>query len=94
MGANGGSILRRDAGEDSSASATFLLCVAAHDPRFRCVVVRDVGKPGISALPRIAAGLQTRRNFRFGSDLTRSPHRLAMTAICAFPPSAVPSVKG
>src|ERR1700733_1068483 len=30
-------------------------------------------KPGISALARIAAGPQTRRNFRFWSDLTRSP---------------------
>ena len=59
------------------------LCVAAHDPRFRCVVVRDVGKPGISALPRIAAGPQTRRNVRFGSDLIRSPSHRRMSGVCA-----------
>ena len=73
MGANGGSILRRDAGEDSSASATFLLCVAAHDPRFRCVVVRDVGKAW---------------NFRFGSDSSRSADAQKLPLLVGLDPFA------
>jgi hypothetical protein len=87
-GRHGGSILRRDAGEDSSGKRDLATCVAAHDPHFRCVVVRDVGEPGISALPRIAAGPQTRRNFRFWADSAPrpvAPGRTGVRAIAAIP---------
>ena len=56
-------------------SATFLLCVAAHDPRFRCVVVRDVGKAW---------------NFRFGSDSSRSADAQKLPLLVGLDPLAAP----